>query len=101
MRAGDLELRPATLDDSRLVADIHTETNPDEPEDPQMVRHWWSMQSTDKGHRAERFIALKDGAAVGYARWDHPLWDKMPERFIRISAELRPAVRAAARLDAL
>ena len=99
--AGDLELRPATLDDAALVADIDTEAHPDEPEDPQLMRHWWSMIATDKGHRSARFIALRDGAAVGYARWDHPLWDRMPERFIRISAELRPAARTATRLSAM
>lgn len=101
MRAGDLELRLATLDDSALVADIDTEANPDEPEDAKMVRHWWSMRVTDKGRRSERFIALKDGAAVGYTLWDHALWDKMPERFMRLAAELRHAVRTAARFSAL
>lgn len=100
-RAGDLELRAATLDDAAIVADIDTEAHPDEVEDPQMIRHWWSMVASDKGHRSARFIAMRDGAALGYTRWDHPLWDKMPERFIRVTAELRPAVRTAERLGAL
>src|SRR5207245_6199281 len=99
--AGGLELRPATLDDAALVADIDTEANPDEPEDPQLMRHWWSMMSTDQGHRSARCMALREGAAVGYTRWDHPLWEKMPERFMRVSAELRPAFLTAARLGTL
>jgi len=31
----------------------------------------------------------------------HPVWTKMPERYARLSAELRPSARAAERLDAL
>jgi len=101
LTAGDLELRPATLDDAAVAADIDTEAHPDDVEDPKMVRHWWSMTASDKGHRSARLMALRDGRPVGSARWDHPLWEKMPERFIRITAELRPALRTAARLGAL
>ena len=46
------------------------------------------MTASDKGHRSGRFMALRDGRPVGSARWDHPIWEKMPERFIRITAEL-------------
>lgn len=38
-RVADLELRPATLDDAGLAADINTEAYPDDPEDPMMTRH--------------------------------------------------------------
>ena len=40
MKVRDLELRPASLADAALVADIDTEINPDEVEDPKMIRHW-------------------------------------------------------------
>jgi len=101
MKVRDLELRPASLADAALVADIDTEINPDEVEDPKMIRHWWSMSDSDKGHRVARAIVMRDGTPVGYTRWDHPVWEKMPERFIRLHAEIRPSARTAERLSAL
>jgi GNAT superfamily N-acetyltransferase len=44
---------------------------------------------------------MRDGTAVGYAHWTHVDWERMPERFVRGYAELRPMERTAARLDAL
>jgi len=99
MNVGDLELRPATLDDAAIVADIDTELHSDDPEDPQLLRHWWSMSAPDD--IVERTIVLQDGAPVGYTRFEHPAWAKMPERFAKISAEMRPTVRTAERLAAL
>ena len=95
----DLELRPATLDDAAIAADINTEAHPDDPEDPVMTRHWWSIAAPDDV--AERWIALLDGTPVGFATREHPAWSKTPERFSSIGAGLRPAVRTAARFDAL
>jgi len=95
----ELTFRPATLDDARIVADIETELRPDDAEDPQMVRHWWTILESDAAYG--RWIASLDGNAVGYARWDHPAWAKMPERFIRFNGELRPSARTAERLSEL
>src|SRR5512132_1322763 len=99
MTVADLELRPATLDDAAVVADIDTEVSPDDAEDPVMTRHWWTMAAA--GDVIERQIALREGTPVGYTMFRHPSWAKMPERFARITAELRPAVRTAERLGAL
>jgi GNAT superfamily N-acetyltransferase len=99
MRVADLDIRPATLDDAAIAADVVTEAHPDDPEDPTLTRHWWSMQADDDV--ADRRVALLDGAAVGYAIREHPAWSKMPERFASLEAELRPPHRDAARLDAL
>lgn len=99
MRIGDLELRPATLDDAAIVADIDTAVRTDSPEDPKMLRHWWQLTNSDSA--VERWIASHDGVPVGYARWDHSPWSKMPERFMRIGMELVPAVRTEDRLAAL
>jgi GNAT superfamily N-acetyltransferase len=98
-KIADLELRPATLDDASLVADIDTELHPDDAEDPTLMRHWWSMTPPDDV--SERTIALLGGAPAGYTMRRHPAWAKVPERFTRISAELRPSARTAERLDAL
>jgi hypothetical protein len=98
MKVADLELRPATLDDASLVADIDTEVHPDDPEDPKLMRHWWSISSDDV---VDRRIVTRGTESAGYTMRRHPQWAKMPERFCRVSAELRPAVRTAERLDAL
>lgn len=99
MIAADLELRPATLDDAAVAADIDTEAHPDDPEDPVLMRHAWSTAAPDDV--IERWIALHDGAPVGYAAREHPAWSKLPERFTDLHVELRPASRAPRRLDAL
>ena len=99
MRAADLEIRPATLDDASTAADIDTDAHPEDPEDPQMTRHWWSIAADDDV--TDRRIALLDGTPVGYATREHPAWSKMPERFASLGAELRTAARTAVRLDAL
>ena len=99
MRAADLEIRSATLEDAAIVADIDTEAHPDDPEDPQMARHWWSIAADDDV--TDRRIALLDGTPVGYATRKHPAWSKMPERFTSLGAGLRPPHRTAERLDAL
>ena len=99
MRVADLTLRPATLDDAALAADILTERHPDDPHDPLLERHWWSIQ--DPAATVERFIASAEGASVGYVSRSHESWAKMPERFGRMSCILRPAAWSASRIDAL
>ena len=95
----DLELRPAILDDAAIVADIESEASPDDVEDPQMLRHWWSMAAPED--RDERHIALLSGSPVGFTRLQHPEWTKTPERFVELEAELRPAAWTADRLGGL
>ncbi len=98
-RAGDLELRAATLDDAAFVADVDTAVRPDHAVDPKMLRHWWTL--TDADTIVGRWIASRSGEPVGYARWDHTEWTRMPDRFMRIAGELLPQVRTAERLSAL
>jgi len=99
MNAGEMVLREATLDDAAVVADIDTELHADDAEDPVMMRHWWSMVAGDEV--IHRGIVQLGGEPMGYTMFRHPSWTKMPERFSRISAELRPTARTAARLHAL
>lgn len=99
MTSGDLVFRPATLDDAVIVADIDTELTPDDPEDPKVMRHWWTVAAPDDVR--VRRIVLHDGAPSGYTMYGHPAWAKLPSRFARLSAELRPAFRTAERLDTL
>ena len=99
MKVADLELRPATLDDAAFVADVDTAVSPDDPKDPQMERHYWTM--VEPGSTVDRFIASLGGTDVGYVNRSHASWAKMPERFGRISFEILPQSRNEGRLDAL
>ena len=95
----DLELRPATADDASFSADLYTAVHPDDPEDPQLLRHSWSVERL--ANVIERSVVTKDGRPVGMATRRHVPWEKMPERYGRVSAELTPALRTRERLDAL
>jgi hypothetical protein len=99
MKVADLEIRPATLDDAALVADVETNVHPDDAVDPKLLRHWWSMDSTEGV--TERFVGLRDGAVVAHAYRMHPSWEKMPERYCRIGGEIRSDLRSAERFGAL
>jgi hypothetical protein len=99
MNVADMTLRPATLDDASFVADVLTELHPDEPVDPKLERHWWSIH--DPEATVERFIVSAAGADAGHVMRSHESWAKMPERFGRIGCSLRPSAWSAARIDAL
>lgn len=99
MNIADLELRPATLDDARFAADLYTALRPHDPADPAQLRHWWTIEAAD--NVIERWVALRGGRMVGLAFQRHAPWDKMPKRFGRVSGDLLPDERTAARLDAL
>jgi GNAT superfamily N-acetyltransferase len=99
MKVTDLELRPATLDDAAFTADLYTALRPDDPDDPALFRHWWKIEAAD--NVVERWVALRDGQPAGQLFHRHAFWEKMPERYGRVSAELLPAVRTAPRLNAL
>ena len=43
MKVADMELRPETIEAAAFVADVDTAVHPDDPEDPEMLRHSWSM----------------------------------------------------------
>lgn len=98
-KIADLELRAATEADTEFVSDMYTALRPDDPDDPVLTRHWWATVATD--NVVERWIAMHDGRPVGFAFTRHAPWDKMPERYGRVAAELLPALRTAPRLDAL
>ncbi|MGH2377574.1 MAG: GNAT family N-acetyltransferase [Candidatus Limnocylindria bacterium] len=95
----DLALRPATLDDAEFVADMYTELFPDDPEDPQLIRHYWE-HPWEKGS-VERYLVLRDGRPAGLVGMSHVPWEDMPERYARAQGELAHAVRTPERLAAL
>jgi GNAT superfamily N-acetyltransferase len=75
----ELDLRPSTLEDASIVADLEVTRDPDDPRDPQMLRFWWTLRSESEA--TMRLVAVWDGAAVAFVAAGHELWENVPERF--------------------
>ncbi len=99
MTAADLVLRPATPEDAAFAADMYTELQPDDPEDPVLWKHWWA--NVDPTATVRRFVAMLDSKPAGLAGIQHPSWDKMPERYSRVVGEAVQPLRTKERVDAL
>src|SRR6266550_3028840 len=84
----ELQLRPATLDDAAIVADLESLRDPTEPRDPVLLRHWWLM--ADELETTMRSIDVRDGAAVAYVAASHELWNPGEKRF----GVVRPMLRS-------
>jgi GNAT superfamily N-acetyltransferase len=84
----DLDLRPATLDDIGIVADLEATRDPEDPRDAEMLRYWWTSGSDDEA--ILRLVAVRQGAAVAFLGAGHQRWQDMPERF----GWVRPIIRA-------
>jgi GNAT superfamily N-acetyltransferase len=83
-----LQLRPTTLDDAEIVADLESLRDPTEPRDPVLLRHWWQMG--DELEKSMRRVAVYEGAAVAYVGASHELWKPDEKRF----GTVRPVVRS-------
>ncbi len=94
-----LELRPTTLEDAALVADLESLRDPAEPRDPVSLRHWWRM--TEELERATRRIAVQDGAAIAYIGATHELWPADEKRFGVVRPLLRSDLWSQARFAQL
>jgi GNAT superfamily N-acetyltransferase len=86
----ELDLRPATLDDAEIVADLEAARDPEDPRDPQMLRFWWTGGSLSQ--IVMRLVAVHEGAAVAFASAGHERWEGTPERFGTVRAILRADV---------
>lgn len=75
----ELDLRPSTLEDAPIVADLEAVRDPDDPRDPQMLRFWWTLRSENES--TTRQVAVRDGAAVVFLGAGHELWENVSERF--------------------
>ncbi len=95
-----MSLRPATLDDAELVADLVTEARPKDPVDPVLLRYHWEHPWDESVWR--RSVVTRDGRDVGLCAVNHPRdWTRMPERYARVQIELLRAQRSRERLAAL
>lgn len=93
----DLALRPATLDDAAIVADLETARNPDDPRDPVMLRFWWSTRSPKD--RAQELISERNGSAIAFVGAGHEPWDNKPKRFGWVRVSLHPESWTAERFE--
>lgn len=74
-----LDLRPATLDDVGIVADLDATRDPEDPRDPEMMRFWWTSGSLSQVFL--RLVAVDEGKAVAFVGASHEGWGDGPERF--------------------
>jgi RimJ/RimL family protein N-acetyltransferase len=81
------ELRPATLDDAGIVADLESMRDPSEPRDPVLLRYWWQM--SDELERVMRQVCVRDGVVVAFVGASHVPWADGEKRF----GVVRPLVR--------
>jgi GNAT superfamily N-acetyltransferase len=92
-------IRPATLDDAALAADLMTAAYPPEPEDPVVTRYRW--EHPRDGWSVGRFIAELESRPVAYLWWMHGPWKKLPERHCDIGADVDQARQSDELLDYL
>ena len=82
-----LQLRPSTLDDAKIVAELLERRDPDDISDPVLLRYWWQM--ADELHATMRLIATKDEEAVAFVAAQHDEWQPDEPRF----GVVRPILR--------
>src|SRR4029077_14340469 len=86
----DLELRPATLDDAEIVANLEAARNPEDPRDPIMLRHWWTAgRPLDEAHIDLIAESRGDEAERAYIGAGHDPWH-VKQRFGWIRPLLHP-----------
>ncbi|MHB8612213.1 MAG: GNAT family N-acetyltransferase [Candidatus Dormibacteraceae bacterium] len=86
----ELDLRPATVEDAAIVADLEAARDPEDPRDPQMLRFWWTGGSLSQV--VMRLVAVREGAAVAFLGVGHERWWATPARFGTIRVVLRSDV---------
>jgi GNAT superfamily N-acetyltransferase len=82
-----LDLRPTTLYDVGIVADLESTRDPDEPRDPEMLRYWWTSASLSQVH--SRQVAVRGDQAVAFLGASHERWGDRPERFGSLRVVIR------------
>ena len=93
------ELRPATLEDAAIVADLESLRDPTEPRDPVLLRHWWRM--ADEHESSMRRVAVRDGAAFAYVGASHEHWQPEQGKFGVVRPMLRSDVWSEPLYDGL
>jgi GNAT superfamily N-acetyltransferase len=84
----EIDLRPATLDDVEIVADLDASRDPADPRDPQLLKFWWARASLEEEY--VRLVAVRGGSAVAFVATGHQRWKAGEKRFGAIRSILRP-----------
>ena len=79
-------IRPATLDDAALAADLMTAAYPAYAADPIVTRYRWDHPR--KGWSMGRFIAEVDGQPLAFVDWLHGPPEQDPERHCEVAVAL-------------
>ena len=82
-----IDLRPATLDDAVIVADLDSTFDPEDPRDPALVRFWWTR--TESTQATMRWVDERDGRAIAFVGAGHDYWNENPERYGWLQPRLR------------
>jgi GNAT superfamily N-acetyltransferase len=82
-----LDLRPTTLEDVGIVADLESTRDPDEPRDPEMLRYWWTSASLSQVY--SRQVAVRGDEAVAFVGASHERWGDRLERFGSLRVVIR------------
>lgn len=93
------QLRPASLADAGIVADLEALRDPDDPRDPVILRHWWVINETNEV--SMRRVAVQETGAIAYVSARHDPWQTTDERFGTLNAVLRPNIWTDARFEEL
>jgi RimJ/RimL family protein N-acetyltransferase len=92
-------MRPATMDDAELAADIMAATYPSLAHDPVVMRLRW--KNMREGFSAGRFIGELSGRPIAFLAWIHGPWEKLPERHCEVEVWLDPAAMDRALLTSM
>ena len=93
---GDLTFRPGSVEDGRLIADVHTAEHPDDPWDPPATVLWYA----DPDLVWRRFVSVLDEERVGFATLHHTPWDVADDGFVWLMLGFFPAHRTPTNLEA-
>lgn len=96
---GELELRPATLDDAAFSADVQTAVFPTRPTDPVIEKYWWAQP--DDTYVVRRWVVRRDGNDVGVGYLEHPAWSKLDVPHGDVGGEILPEHRDRPTLRAM
>src|ERR1700681_919258 len=88
--AGALDLRPVTIDDIVIVADLDATRDPEDPRDAEMMRYWWTSGSLNQV--SSRLVAVHEGKALAFMAATHERWGDGPERFGSLRVVIRSDV---------
>lgn len=86
----EIELRPTTADDARLIADLETARTPDDPQDGTMIGFWWTHDPEMVW--ARRHVSERRGAIEMLVEATRDEWLEGDTRYGRVHVAIHPDV---------